>query len=361
MYRISFCTAIRNRLHHLKQTLKQNIEDNSSYPELQFVILDYNSDDGLTEWISTEMSFYLSSGKVVYYRTEDPAFFDRSHSRNLAFKLAEGDIICNIDADNFTGENFADYINNLFQSTPGIFITSGKLEAKIRPDFLGRIGVRKSDFLAVGGYDEKMDGYGFEDIDLINRLIRYGLSQHKINQKAFFRAVFHSDEERILEERKMKLIVRLYISHINPSESDVILLFGDNKFQKGRVINTGTQHSQEPSRVVNNHKTTGQFTLAETDWQTGGWFIEKGCLTLSIDNNNVLFKVQRRCLLSENGQQFFWATDPAIISNLIMFNSQFSNKKRMKDKQVKEINNAGIWGQGNVSKNLDMAQMIQIT
>jgi len=360
MYRISFCTAIRNRLHHLRQTLKQNIEDNYNYLELQFVILDYNSDDGLFEWVRTEMSFYLSSGKVVYYRTEDAAFFDRSHSRNLAFKLAEGDIIFNIDADNFIGKNFAYYVNSLFESNPRIFITSGKLGTRIRPDFLGRIGVFKSDFLAVGGYDEKMDGYGFEDTDLINRLARYGLSQYKVNHKPFFRAIFHSDEERILEERKMKLIERLYISHITPSESAVILLFCDNKFQKGRIVNKGTQYSQESSRAVNNRKTTDQFTLSETDWQTGNWFIEKGRLTLSLDNNNVFFKVQRRGLLGENGQQFFWATDPAIINNIIMFNSQFSNKKRMKDNRLKEIGNTGIWGQGHVSKNHDTVKMIPV-
>ncbi|WP_158563357.1 hypothetical protein [Chitinophaga silvatica] len=45
--KISFCTVCMGRLHHLRQTLLQNIADNTTYDNLEFVILDCNSEDGI--------------------------------------------------------------------------------------------------------------------------------------------------------------------------------------------------------------------------------------------------------------------------------------------------------------------------
>ena len=50
-FKISFCTTCKERLRHLKQTLPKNIKDNSNYPFIEFVILDYNSQDGLGDWM----------------------------------------------------------------------------------------------------------------------------------------------------------------------------------------------------------------------------------------------------------------------------------------------------------------------
>src|SRR5688572_6172397 len=96
--RISICTVCMNRLHHIKQTLPANIAANEDYPNIEFVLLDYNSTDGLSDWIRDEMSEFIENGRLKYYRTEEPLFFDRTHSRNLIVKLATGDVISNVDA-----------------------------------------------------------------------------------------------------------------------------------------------------------------------------------------------------------------------------------------------------------------------
>ena len=100
--KITFCTVCMGRLHHVEKTLIKNIKDNSEYPHLHFILLDYNSKDNLESWIKDQMGSYLQSGLLSYYKTTDPVFFHRSHARNMAFRLAEDGIICNIDADNFT-------------------------------------------------------------------------------------------------------------------------------------------------------------------------------------------------------------------------------------------------------------------
>ena len=87
-----------NRLHHLKETLLKNIEDNISYGKLEFILLDYNSSDGLEEWVKSKLAKYIDNGILKYHRTSEPKSFHRSHSRNVALKLGSGDILCNLDA-----------------------------------------------------------------------------------------------------------------------------------------------------------------------------------------------------------------------------------------------------------------------
>jgi hypothetical protein len=40
-----------DRLSHLKKLYAKNIENNRDYPNVEFVLLDYNSSDELEEWV----------------------------------------------------------------------------------------------------------------------------------------------------------------------------------------------------------------------------------------------------------------------------------------------------------------------
>ena len=71
MKQISFCITCMNRLKHLQETLEKNI-DNFLVDEVEFVVLDYNSQDGLEEWIAQSMMKYIGDGCIlVYYRTTE--------------------------------------------------------------------------------------------------------------------------------------------------------------------------------------------------------------------------------------------------------------------------------------------------
>jgi len=175
-YKVSICTTSMNRLYDLKQTLIQNIEDNSDYQNLEFVVLNYNSSDDIDSFIFRECGKYIERGILNYYKTEEPKFYSMSHARNIAFKLATGDIVNSIDADHFTNKGFAQKIN-LIANTTGketVFVKS-------RQRNRGRISMFRDDFLKIGGYDEEIKDYGFEDEDLLARsrklgfkVIRYG-------------------------------------------------------------------------------------------------------------------------------------------------------------------------------------------
>lgn len=168
--KISLCTTCMNRLEDLKQTLPKNIEDNRDYENIEFVLLDYNSNDGLGSWVGSEMIDYINEGILVYYRTEEPEYFDMSHSRNVAFLVATGDIVNNVDADSFTNEGFADIINKIANEQPEKAIF-GKSKQLLR----GRIGFYRLEFIHdLGGYDEDLKGYGHDDADIMNRAWELG-------------------------------------------------------------------------------------------------------------------------------------------------------------------------------------------
>lgn len=170
------------RLPDLMRTLPVNLRWNAAYDNLEFVVLDYNSDDGLGSWIGANFGNYLDSGRVVYYRTEEPEHYSMTHSRNVAFKAATGDIVCNIDADNYTlnvapsvdmrpAPCFAEHINAL-ANAHGRRRIFGKDPRAMR----GRLGFYRDEFIQLlGGYDEDLTGYGYDDHDLYQRALRLGL------------------------------------------------------------------------------------------------------------------------------------------------------------------------------------------
>ncbi|MHC4237148.1 MAG: glycosyltransferase family 2 protein [Planctomycetota bacterium] len=163
--KVSLCTTVMDRLHDLKRTLPKNMADNLDYPNVEYVILDYNSEDGLGHWVKEYMMEYIENGTLVYVRTEEPNYYSMTHSRNIAFKVASGDIVNNVDADSYTNEGFATYLNRLAHQQPEKAIF-GKGKKMLR----GRLGFYRKEFIELlAGYDEELKGYGHDDHDIMHR------------------------------------------------------------------------------------------------------------------------------------------------------------------------------------------------
>ena len=71
-HKISVCTTVMGRLKDLQETLPKNIEDNLDYPNVEHVILDYNSQDGLEDWIKANYMQEIDDGRMLYARTDQP-------------------------------------------------------------------------------------------------------------------------------------------------------------------------------------------------------------------------------------------------------------------------------------------------
>ncbi len=208
--RLSFCTTCRDRLHHLRQTLPENLASNADHPALEWVLLDYNSGDGLRAWVRDHMAEPLASGRLRYFYTPEPRSYRMSHSRNVAFRLARGGILCNVDADNFTGPDFAAYVERRFAGAEQVFLSVDPERHHHLRDAFGRLCVRRRHFLAAGGYDEAMSGYGWEELDLSSRLEALGLERLTIDDESYLRYLRHGAIERAAGLDSRARIVEIY-------------------------------------------------------------------------------------------------------------------------------------------------------
>ena len=177
-----------NRVEDLKITLPFNIAANADYPNLEFILLDYNSSDGLAAWIKRRMMKHIESGKLIYYRLEDREYYDMCPARNIVFKLATGDIVNNLDADNFTSDgtpmdkSWATWLNAQVVPRKTIFVKSKQLSI-----LHGRIGFFKDEFIRLGGYDEDLVGYGHDDQNIVERAMALGFKLCKWGGTYFYR------------------------------------------------------------------------------------------------------------------------------------------------------------------------------
>jgi hypothetical protein len=175
-HKISICTTCMGRLMDLEKTFPKNIEDNIGYKNVEFVLLDYNSNDNLESWAKDTLKDLIKSKKVVYVKTEEPQFYTMAHSRNVAFKIASGDIVTNVDADNFTGPGFATRLNLLSNQAVRTGVLKNVFVKSFRSTH-GRIGFWRKEFIDVlGGYDEMFIGYGHDDRDIIYRAMQLGFT-----------------------------------------------------------------------------------------------------------------------------------------------------------------------------------------
>lgn len=166
MKKISFCTTCMDRLFHLSQVFKRNIESSNSYPEVEFILLNYGSTDKLDEWARDNLFCEIEKGKVKYYRTDDPRYWVAAHAKNIAHKLASGDILCNLDSDILIPQGFCEYINSVFESDPKSIIAFDSDDIHGNHGCAGIVACQKDHFYSVNGYDEGIKlGWGCDDMN----------------------------------------------------------------------------------------------------------------------------------------------------------------------------------------------------
>ncbi len=358
-YKISFATVCMNRLHHIRITLPKNIEDNCNYYNSEYLLLDYNSTDGLEQWVNENMKEYILSGKLKFFRTTEPEYFNRSHSRNQILRMAEGDIVCNVDADNFTGEGFADYINKSFTNKENIFL-AGSYDAEFSEfkDSYGRFCAMKQDFMNVGGYDEEMESYGHEDTDLYERLARLGRKEINIKNTKFLHSIAHSDDERISNEFFRKNLERFYLAYISDKKKKVLFLYKNGTFEMGTL-------------VENYYSIHCPSSIEEQGWRKGTWVEDDEFLILNL----AIGEVQR--FYTDNSRLnyiptikqdisilYTHITNKTLLHNTTLSYSIITNSNRI---HLNEVNNKikvnetkNTFGEGLVYKNFDYTNAISI-
>ena len=163
----------------------------------------------------------------------------------MCMRLGTGDVLCNVDADNFTGPEFASYLDKVFSKKyeqPKVYANSPYVFMPKEVGSHGRIALTRRDFYYWGGYCEDFIGWGEEDNDLNRRMVWQAMLFHreKIPWR-FLNAINHGDDIRA--------------KHIDfkdlPNRSLVDLLA--NKRQSRNMNNIKSVNDMKEGRYVRNY------------------------------------------------------------------------------------------------------------
>lgn len=224
---IAFCITCKGRVQHLEKTLPLNLPDNADYDNCKFIVLDYNSQDHLIPYLKATHQGAIDSGKLVVYSYREETPFRVAHAKNMAHRLGilEGaDILVNLDADNFTGPGFAQFIAEQFRSEEDIFLWARMIqhgEDRLPRGINGRLVVPVKAFLHVGGYDERFAVWSPDDKDFNLRLRRLGYQAREIDRR-FLNCVRHNDKMRFKHNSTHENEPDLSLETVDSSDTTVV-------------------------------------------------------------------------------------------------------------------------------------------
>lgn len=171
--KISFCTTCAQRLYQLTQTWEQNIEMIRKYPYVEWVLLNYDGEQKMHEFVMNNQPIWPNN--FVYAKELSNREWHMSVAKNIAHQLGSGDILFNLDCDNYIGEAI-DNINSCFiNDVKAVHFFSGTH----MDGTFGRIGIEKKLFYELGGYDESFYPMAGQDTDLLTRVQELG---HRIER-----------------------------------------------------------------------------------------------------------------------------------------------------------------------------------
>lgn len=168
--KISFCMHVKNRCEQLKQTLAQNLKDNRDHSDLiEFVLVDFASSDTPLEWILSNFRKEVEQKYLKLYKIFDFPFWHASIAKNTSHYLSEGDILVNLDCDNFTGFRGGKHLLDIFDKEDVVAAHQFCQKEWFSGNY-GRISIRREVFDELGGYNESFLNMGYQDTDLLKRI-----------------------------------------------------------------------------------------------------------------------------------------------------------------------------------------------
>lgn len=181
-HKISVVCGVKNRPAHLSQTLPTWLR----CPEIDEVVV--------VDWSSREPIPLPVDERVRVVRAEGREQWWASKCHNLEVRLATGDLVLRIDADDLLEEWF--FRRHLLQGGEFYCVDQKRVRKDDELHLAGMIYAKRSDFLRVGGYNERLATYGHEDDDLVDRLRFSGFAPRDLDLDSAHH-IPHPDEARI--------------------------------------------------------------------------------------------------------------------------------------------------------------------
>jgi len=188
---VSLVCAIKNRF----QMLRVSVPSWTKYENIkEFIIVDWSSDD-----LDKKALNYFENldERIKIIKIENQKFFNLSKAYNIGFNYAKEKLVIKMDAD-YIFNPFFDFFEN-YQISQSEFLTGTWKSYKVDNgvgfmQYLnGFLFIHKNNFIEVGGYNENLKGYGWDDCDLYQRLEKKGLSRKILNYDKI--TIYHNPHE----------------------------------------------------------------------------------------------------------------------------------------------------------------------
>lgn len=186
------------RLAHLQQTLPGALKQHGA----SHIVVDYSCPEDTGGWVERNCQ------QVKVVRVPGKAHFNVCAARNAGAAAADAPWLFFRDADIEVAPSFAAEVLPLLRE-------GGHYLAVRRPigPLAGALICSRSDWERLGGYDEVMQGWGYEDRDMYARLKASG-SERRFFPTRLLQAIDHGDATRVANyEIKHREVSRL-INHL---------------------------------------------------------------------------------------------------------------------------------------------------
>ena len=178
--KISIITTCKGRLGHLRQTLPAMV----GQPGVEVVVVDYDCPEGTADWVERHYP------AVITVKVENRPMFNISHGRNLGAAAASRDWLCFMDADVRPDPGFVRHVAEKLEA--GRFYTVSPFV----PEMCGTCIMPREAYRRVGGYDEVIEQWSYDDTDMYVRLKEIGLVDDHY-PAALLTAIEHDDAARV--------------------------------------------------------------------------------------------------------------------------------------------------------------------
>ena len=182
--KISIATSCMDRNDMLIQTLPTWL----LHPVKEIIIVDWSSKKPIVETLKENN---INDNRITVIRVKDKIYYEHSLARNLKISLCNTEWVFSVDSDVKIYENFFEEIYKLTGRKLYCLPFNSVVDSRF-----GSTLFRKEDYINVGGCNTKMTGWGYEDMDLNQRLLDSGCTHIKFNPKSLYH-IPHDDTRRV--------------------------------------------------------------------------------------------------------------------------------------------------------------------
>ena len=165
MANLSCIITCKGRLEHLKESLPKVCA--AGFDEV--IVVDFDCPQSTADWCRANYP------KAKAIKVSNQPEFNLAKARNIGARNALSNWLCFLDADVLIKNHFTSSFRNKIRN--GNFYPLSHFLRHDSKNFFGLAGTvvcEYSAFSSVGGYDEVMTDYSWEDTDFYQRLVRSG-------------------------------------------------------------------------------------------------------------------------------------------------------------------------------------------